>query len=96
MKTEIQIDVINIIRELRNDNELSQSGFADIIGISYGLVGNIESPKYPHKYTIKQLQKAVEYFNYPFENLFLTDLEVKMSKREVIDLLIKKIAEYDR
>lgn len=96
MKTKIQIDVINIIRELRNDNNLSQSGFADIIGISYGLVGNIESSRYTHKYTIGQLKKATEYFNYPFENLFLTDEEIKMSKREVIDLLIKKIAEYDR
>jgi len=96
MKTEFQIDVINIIRELRNDNELSQSGFADIIGVSYGLVGNIESPKYPHKYTIEQLHKAVKYFNYPFENLFLTDEEIKLNKREVIDLLVKKLIEYDR
>jgi len=96
MKTEFQIEVINVIRELRNDNKLSQSGFADIIGVSYGLVGNIESPKYPHKYTIEHLQKASEYFNYPFENLFLTDEEIKLSKREVIDLLVKKIAEYDR
>ncbi len=95
MKTDIQLQVINTIRELRNDNALSQAGLADILGISYGLIGNIESPKYSQKYTIKQLYELAKFFDVPFEKLFLTDEEMKGNKRNIIDLLIKKIAEYD-
>ena len=34
MKTELQLKVINIIREYRNDNDLSQAGLSDILEIS--------------------------------------------------------------
>ena len=96
MKTDTQLRVINIIREYRNDNDLSQAGLADILGISYGMIGNIESPKFSHKYTISQLYKASEFFKIPFELIFMTEEEAKLSKRNVIDLLINKIIEYDR
>ncbi len=96
MKTELQLRVINLIREFRNDNDLSQAGISDVLGISYGLIGNIESSKYSHKYTINQLYLLANHFEIPFETLFLTEEEIKMNKRNVIDLLIKKIVEYDR
>ncbi len=96
MKTELQLKVINIIREYRNDNDLSQAGLADILEISYGLVGNIESTKFSQKYTISQLYKLADSFDIPFERLFLTEEETNKSKRNVIDLLMSKIVEYDR
>lgn len=95
MKTELQLKIINIIREYRNDNELSQAALADVLGISYGMMGNIESIKYSHKYSINQLYKLSVFFNIPFERLFLSEEEVNKSKRAVINLLILKIAEYD-
>lgn len=96
MKTEIQLKVIDLIREYRNNIELSQAGLADILEISYGLIGNIESPKFAQKYTINQLYRLTKFFEIPFETLFLEEDESNMSKRKVIDLLIKKISEYDR
>lgn len=96
MKTELQLKVINIIREYRNDNDLSQAGLSDILEISYGLIGNIESHKFSQKYTINQLYLLAKHFEIPFEVLFITEDEANMSKRNVIDLLIEKIAEYDR
>ena len=96
MKTDIQMEVINFFRVLRIDNKLSQAGLADELEISYGLIGNIESSKFPHKYTITQLHKMMVYFDIPFEQLFLEDDELDMSKRKVIDLLMSKIIEYDR
>lgn len=95
-KTELQLKVINIIRELRLANKLSQAGFADIIGVSYGLVGNIESTKFRHKYTIEQLKKATDYFGFPFQELFLTKEELVKPKNVVIETLINKICDYDR
>lgn len=95
MKNDFQLEIINRIRNLRIDNDLSQAGFSDILDISYGLVGNIESTKYEQKYTLKQIHKACEYFQYPIENLFLTEEELKKNKSEIIKILIKKLIEYN-
>jgi putative transcriptional regulator len=94
MKTELQLNIINKIKNLRLDNELSQAGFSDILDISYGLIGNIESTKYEQKYTLKQIQKACEYFEFPIEEIFLSKEELIKSKAEVINMLINKIIEY--
>ena len=60
-----------------------------------GLVGNIESPRFPHKYTLKQLSVLCEAFQYPFENLFLDEKETLLPYKERIKLLINKIIDYD-
>jgi putative transcriptional regulator len=95
MKTELQNDIIHSIREMRHNDNLSQAGLGDILDISYGLVGNIESTNFSHKYTLKQLQTACIYFNHPFENLFLSEEELILGKDKVVKLLIKKIIEYN-
>ena len=51
-KTEYQLEVISRIRKLRIENEVSQVGLANLIDISNGQIGNIESPKFQHKYTL--------------------------------------------
>jgi putative transcriptional regulator len=95
MKNDLQLQVINIIRELRQANELSQAGLSDVLNISYGLIGNIESTKFDQKYTLKQLQQACNHFNYPFTKLFLTEKELSKTNDEIIELLINKIIEYN-
>jgi putative transcriptional regulator len=95
MKTELQLNIINVIRNIRYDNNMSQGGLGDILGISYGMVGNIESTKYKQKYSLKQINKICEEFNYSLENIFLTEDELKKSKNEIIKLLITKIIEYN-
>ncbi len=93
-KTEFQLDVIHIVRKLRNNNHLSQARLSDILNISYGLIGNIESAKCEHKYTIEQLAQICKYFDYPFEKLFLKEEELTQNTRKTIDLLRDRIIKY--
>ena len=91
--SEIQEKVIRSIRELRMQRGISQRSLGDILGISDGQVGNIESPRFKHKYTLKQIYDFCDFVQYPFENLFLTDEELKSNN--AIKLLITKIVQYD-
>ena len=93
MKTDFQLRVINIIRELRQGQNAYVAELLDLR--SSGLVGNIESPRFPHKYTLKQLSVLCEAFQYPFENLFLDEKETLLPYKERIKLLINKIIDYD-
>lgn len=89
-KTDFQNEVINRIRQLRIDHELSQIGLANVIDVSNGQIGNIESPKFRHKYTLKQLDVIARYFNVPFEFL----LTGSCDRLETNDL-IKALVRYD-
>ncbi len=95
MKTELQLHVINTVRELRNNHKLSQAGLSDILNVSYGMIGNIESTKFEHKYTLKQLHAICTYFDFPFKNLFLTNTQMSENEDKLIDLLINKLIEYN-
>ncbi|MBR4198502.1 MAG: helix-turn-helix transcriptional regulator [Bacteroidales bacterium] len=91
--SEIEEQVIQTIRKLRMERNISQLAMSNILGISDGQVGNIESPRYQHKYTLKQIYTFCSYIDYPFEKIFLTDDEI-LSKRH-INILIEKIIQYD-
>lgn len=90
---EIQDSVIQRIKRLRIEKNISQLALSKILGISNGQIGNIESPRYKHKYTLRQVYTFCKYIDYPFELIFLTECENLLSNRS--DLLIKKIIEYD-
>ena len=92
--SDIQTQVIQKIRKLRIERGISQLSLSNILGVSDGQIGNIESPKYQHKYTLKQLYDFCSFIEYPFENLFLSEDELKSSN--AINLLITKIIEYDK
>lgn len=94
MKTDYQLEVINRIRNLRFDNKLSQAGFSEVINVSYGLIGNIESIRFGQKYTLKQIQTACKYFGLPIQNIFLEEKDLKLNKDKIIEKLIQKIIEY--
>lgn len=91
--SEIQEQVIQTIKQLRTERGISQLALSNILGISDGQVGNIESPKYQHKYTLKQLYDFCSFVKYPFENLFLSKDELQ--SKESIRILIDKIVKYD-
>ena len=84
----IEDQVIQKIRRLRIERNISQSALSDILGISDGQIGNIESPKYQHKYTLKQIYEFCSFIEYPFENIFLEEEELK--SKNIVKLLIKK------
>jgi transcriptional regulator with XRE-family HTH domain len=70
MKSTIQNDVIFRLRKLREARGYSQAKVAALLCISSGQIGNIESPKHSHKYTLAQLETLSEEFNVPIESLF--------------------------
>lgn len=89
-KTDFQNEVINRIRLLRTNNEISQIGLANIIEVSNGQIGNIESPKFRHKYTLKQLYLIAKYFNVtPY--FLLTGITDEADS----DSLLKALIKYD-
>ena len=95
-KTNYQLEVINILRELRENQKVTQALVSEILGLSsYGSIGNIESPKFPHKYTLKQIHTLCKEFNFPIEAVFLDEQERTLEKKELIECLIIKILEYN-
>lgn len=70
MKTIYQTAVIDKLRKIREDNNHSQAFVARTLGISPGQLGNIESYKRGHKYTLKQIYVLSNLFNIPIEVIF--------------------------
>ena len=66
---------------------------SDILNVSDGQIGNIESSRFQHKYTLKQIYTFCTFINYPFEKVFLSDEE--LASKNSIALLIKKIIQYE-
>jgi transcriptional regulator with XRE-family HTH domain len=62
MKSEIDIFVINKIREKRKEWGMSQRGLAAILECSVGFVGQVESEKYVTKYSLHQLYIIAQHF----------------------------------
>lgn len=88
IKTSYQNEVISRIRKLRLDNRMSQIELANIIEVSSGQIGNIESPKFSHKYTIKHLYQISKYFGVSFEYL-MTGENVPLNTENMILNLIR-------
>lgn len=91
--SDLQDSVIQKIRTLRHEQNISQFALSGILNISSGQIGNIESQRFSHKYTLKQIYTFCSYIGYPFERIFLSEEEAKSSNSN--ELLIKKIIEYD-
>lgn len=89
-KTDYQMRVINRIKSMRYDLKISQVKIAEWLNLSNGQVGNIESVKFPHKYTIKQLKCICDHFNIKIEDVLLDNEENK-----TIENVINKLIEYE-
>ena len=94
MKSQIQLKIIDVLRTERIKHKYSQSQIGTLLGISNGQVGNIESPKMAHKYTLAQLAILCKEFDIRIEQLFLTD-EDFLTDSDIISTLISKIVEYE-
>ena len=94
-KSEYQAEIISKIRKERMQRGLGQKNIADLLGISVGQVGNIESIKYDHKYTLRQLSVLCKAFNLPIEHLFIPDDTYLREDVNITTLLIDKVVEYE-
>jgi len=61
--TLIEQYVINIVREKREKLGLTQSDLAEILDVSPGFIGKIESSRYTSKYNLNHINKLSKHFN---------------------------------
>lgn len=95
MKTEYQNEIIYRLKKHRESLGFSQINIADKLGISYGQMGNIESPKQNHKYTLEHIYIICRYLKVPIEQIFLSDEDFAENK-DIIDKLITNIIRYEK
>lgn len=70
---------------------MSQVDLAKVLGMSPGLIGNVESEKFDHKFTIPQLNKAAKLFHVSTESFFKEPGEKRISSGELFDRVCKYI-----
>ena len=56
-KTKFQLEVVNLVKEIRIQKDFSQDDIAFFLNVSRGYIGQIESINSPSKYTLDQLNK---------------------------------------
>ena len=77
MKTEYQTAIIDKLRKLREAQNHSQASVARMLGISPGQLGNIESFKRGHKYTLKLIYSLSQFFGVSIEEIFSEKEKIK-------------------
>lgn len=87
LKTKYQLNVINRIRSLRTAKGISQIKIAHLLDVSSGYIGNVESPRYQHKYTLKQLVELAHCFDVTLDYI-LTGEHTDLTTKELINHLI--------
>jgi DNA-binding XRE family transcriptional regulator len=62
LNTEIELYVINKVKEMRIKANMSQKDLAFLLDLSVGFMGHIESPKKPAKYNLNHINKLAVIF----------------------------------
>jgi len=89
MKTHFQYEVISRLKKAREDKNFTQASIAKHLGISPGQLGNIESYKQCHKFTLAQIMKICELLEIDIVEIFLPNKEGNVEPREVIEEIVK-------
>lgn len=95
MKTPYQLTIIERIKTLRTEHNESQAQLAAILGISTGQMGNIETPKASHKYTLGQIYTLCRHFQISVADIFLTTEDKQLPTEPLLDKLIQNIIQYE-
>lgn len=91
MKNKLDKYVIGKVRERRHALKVSQRGIAAAIGRERGFVGQVESEKFDHKYSVYQLYlianaldcEVSDFFPRPDDPEFELEKEGRVKKRSV-------------
>lgn len=70
MKSELDKYVIDKVKLRRKENNVSQRGLAAVLVCSPGFVGQVESDKFPAKYTAYQLYTIARFFECSVSDFF--------------------------
>ncbi len=95
MKTDYQNAIVDKIRRLRLEKNISQYRLSSAIGISTGQIGNIETPTRPHKYTLEQLSIICDELDIRIQDLFLDNPD-SLTQEDLVKRLINSIIEYEK
>lgn len=89
IKTPYQLLVIRRLVKLRKENNYTQTMVVELLGVSTGLVGNVESENRSHKYTLGHIYRLCKQFNYPIHKIFLGETIERYSTSQLIDAIIQ-------
>ena len=90
-----QDKIIQTIKRIRVERDISQAKLSEMLGISRGQVGNIENPNYPHKYTLKQIVTICRHLDYPIEKIFIPEMTIAPECSNAINALMESIIRYE-
>lgn len=90
-----QDKIIQTIKRIRVERDISQAKLSELLGISRGQVGNIENPNYPHKYTLKQIVAICKHLDYPIEKIFIPEMAIAQECSNAIDALMESVVRYE-
>lgn len=60
--TPIEQYVIDAVRKMRSKAGLTQTDLADVLKVSAGFIGKVESPKYSAKYNLSHINRLARFF----------------------------------
>lgn len=89
MKTHFQYEVISRLKKAREDKNFTQASIAKHLGISPGQLGNIESYKQSHKFTLAQIMKFCELLEIDILDILIPEREENIDPRVVIEVIVK-------
>jgi len=89
MKTHFQYEVISRLKKAREDKNFTQASIAKHLGISPGQLGNIESYKQSHKFTLAQIMKICELLEIDILDILIPEREENIDSRVVIEVIVK-------
>ena len=92
-KSAFQTEIIDRLKQQRIACKASQRDIAFWLQRSEALIGEIESSRFPQKYTLAEIHLLCRRFELPIEQLFLSP-ESLARDENVIDLLITEIIRY--
>ncbi|MBP5496932.1 MAG: helix-turn-helix transcriptional regulator [Bacteroidales bacterium] len=90
-----QDKIIQTIKKIRLEKNISQAKLSELLGISRGQIGNIENPNYPHKYTLKQIVAICKHLDYPIEKIFIPEMVIAHDCSMAINALMERVVRYE-
>ena len=95
-KTEIELFIINKVRELRERENIGQKKLSMELKLSSSYVGNAENPYNKAKYNLNHLNELAKIFNVPFSYFFPENHLEKDCVEEYLDIHPRVRANYEK
>ena len=89
MKTQFQYEVISKLKKYREEKNYTQASIAKLLGISPGQLGNIESYKQGHKFTLAQILKICDLLEIEIVDILLPEKGKNVGPRALIEAIVK-------